>query len=189
MTQNRLFILIALTLTAIISSCSKNVKDNNSYDLIAVETDGKWGYIDKSGKYSINPQFKQAFLFADGLALVQSQDDKYGYIGEDGKFIINPTYKSAAAFSEGLAFVTIENGFPTCIDSKGEIKFELREAAVASSFHEGMASIKIKDKWGFIDKDGKVVINPQFDKVLEFKEGLAGVAMKKDKSKKILIFQ
>ena len=29
-------------------------------------------------------------------------------------------------------------------------------------------------KYGFIDKNGKVVIEPQFDGILDFSEGLAG---------------
>jgi hypothetical protein len=31
------------------------------------------------------------------------------------------------------------------------------------SFSEGLAVVKIEDKWGYIDKTGKIVINPQFD--------------------------
>jgi hypothetical protein len=176
---------LILLLIIIISSCSqKGTNDKCTYDLIAVESDEKWGYIDKEGKYVINPQFKEAFLFTEGLALVQSQDGKYGYIGEDGKFVINATYKNATIFSDGLAFVTVENGFPTCIDNKGEVKFELKDVAEASSFQEGFAAVKIKDKWGYIDKSGKVVINPQFEDAADFEEGLAAISTKKDKDSK-----
>ena len=111
-----------------------------------------------------------------------------GYIGVDGKFIINPTYKYATSFSEGLAFVTPENGFPTCIDKKGEIKFVLKEATQVSSFKSGLASVKIKDKFGFIDNSGKIVINPQFDGISDFSDGLAAVGNKKDKDSEDLIW-
>ncbi|PSO79918.1 MAG: hypothetical protein BRC51_06045 [Cyanobacteria bacterium SW_12_48_29] len=33
----------------------------------------------------------------------------------------------------------------------------------AGEFSEGLAPIKISDKWGYIDKTGEMVINPQFD--------------------------
>lgn len=178
---------LTLLLIIIISSCSqKDTKEKCSYDLIAVQSDEKWGYIDKEGKYIINPQFKEAFLFTEGLALVQSQEGKYGYISEDGKFVINATYKNGTIFSEGLAFVTIENGFPTCIDKNGNIKFELKEVEEACAFQDDYAAVKIKDKWGFIDKSGKVVINPQFEEASEFSGGLAAVASKKDKDSKEL---
>ena len=52
----------------------------------------------------------------------------------------------------------------------------------AYPFREGLAAVRIGDsktgKWGFIDKQGKMVINPQFDHVTfegTFSEGLAGV--------------
>jgi hypothetical protein len=36
-------------------------------------------------------------------------------------------------------------------------------------------SISQNGKWGFIDEKGKIVINPQFDDVSSFSEGLSGV--------------
>ncbi|HDS29982.1 MAG TPA: WG repeat-containing protein, partial [Firmicutes bacterium] len=33
----------------------------------------------------------------------------------------------------------------------------------AFDFSEGLAPVKIAEKWGFIDKTGQFVINPQFD--------------------------
>lgn len=40
---------------------------------------GKWGYIDKTGKYVIKPEFDEANDFADGLAAVRI-GEKWGYI-------------------------------------------------------------------------------------------------------------
>ncbi len=31
---------------------------------------------------------------------------------------------------------------------------------LAHEFHEGLAAVEINDKWGFIDKTGKIVIRP-----------------------------
>ena len=36
--------------------------------------------------------------------------------------------------------------------------------AKRSRFSEGLAAVKIDGKWGFIDKSGQVVIQPQFSK-------------------------
>ena len=46
---------------------------------------------------------------------------------------------------------------------------------VAGYFSEGLASVKIGNKYGYIDKTGQVAIKPQFDEVEEFSEGLASV--------------
>lgn len=59
--------------------------------------DSKYGYIDKTGNYIVNPQFSYAKDFSDGLAVVKS-NDKYGYIGKDGKYVINPQYEYARDF-------------------------------------------------------------------------------------------
>ena len=43
-------------------------------------------------------------------------------------------------------------------------------------FYEGLARVKIKDKWGFINETGKIVISAKFDEVMfRFYEGLASV--------------
>ena len=55
-------------------------------------------------------------------------------------------------------------------------------------FHDGLAAASIGGKpdehgntvggkWGFIDKTGKWVTNPQFDAVTDFKDGLAAASI------------
>jgi len=182
MTNRLVSNLTAFLALFILNSCTHNgYNDRFSYSLIPVQSDEKWGYIDNQGKYVVNPQFQSAYLFTEGIAVVESSDGRFGYIGEDGKFLINPTYKYASNFSEGLALVVIENGFPTCINKKGETQFVLKEAAIVGVFQEGLAFIQVKDKYGFIDNTGKTVINPQFELVQDFSDGLAAVSTKKDK--------
>ena len=43
------------------------------------------------------------------------------------------------------------------------------------NFSEGLAAVKVADKWGFIDKQGAVVSKPQFGVAKEFSEDLAAV--------------
>ena len=153
-----------------------------SIELIPYKSGEKWGYIDKEGKILINPQFEEATVFIDGIALVRSADNKYGYIGEDGKYIVNPTYKYALPFSEGLACVVPENGKPQFIDKKNNVKFTVNTGEACGSFNDVLAPVKVEDKYGYINKEGKMIINPQFDKALPFNEGLAAVAtINKDK--------
>ncbi|MEC9220541.1 MAG: WG repeat-containing protein [SAR324 cluster bacterium] len=42
-----------------------------SEGLWMVEKDGKWGYIDKSGKVVVEPQYDWVSDFSEGLAKVQ----------------------------------------------------------------------------------------------------------------------
>ena len=160
---------------------------NNSFTLklIPVLSDGKWGYIDKEGKIQINPQFSQAGVFVDGLALVRNSDNKYGYIGEDGKYIINPAYFQASYFINGLACVVSENGKPQFIDKKGNVKITVSDADYCGLFTENLARIKNKGKWGYIDKSGNVKIPATFDGAEIFNEGMAAVMTKNTKGEEL----
>jgi hypothetical protein len=179
--KKRLSLLIlALCFGLIISSCIKSEPD---IKLFPIKSGDKWGYIDKTGKYIINPQFERAFNFSDGLALVSTQGNKHGFIGEDGKYAINPIYKDATKFSEGLACVVLENGKPQFINREGKIMFTVEKADWCYDFRDGLALIKSKGKWGFIDKTGKIIINPIYDDANSFKDGLASVAKIDEKTK------
>lgn len=137
-------------------------------------------YIDTDVKVVITPQFTDATVFQNGLALVRISGEEpiWGYIKEDGKFAITPNYKKATVFSEDLAWVVSDNGFPTAINNKGEI-VKLKNAVSVKIF-KGFAAYSILDdenwglldaspfKWGFLDKEGKVIINPQFSNVGNF---------------------
>jgi len=41
--------------------------------------------------------------------------------------------------------------------------------------YEGLAAVRLKDKWGYIDKKGDIAINPQFEDAGGFGDGLAPV--------------
>jgi hypothetical protein len=152
-------------------ACSGS-KSEFEFKLLPVKLNEKWGYVDNSGKILINPQFDEAFLFADGLALVKTAG-KYGYIDKDGNVIINPMYMEAMSFRNGKALVVGENTYPTFINKKGEIIFTVNEADECRHFSEDLAAFKSNFKWGFIDESGKIIINAQFDRVGDFSEGLA----------------
>jgi len=72
--------------------------------LAAIKRDGKWGFIDKTGKVVIAPQYDYVRQFSEGLAAVQ-KDGKFGVIDKTGKEVIASQYDNAYFFSEGLAMV------------------------------------------------------------------------------------
>lgn len=163
---------VVATIVSFFVSCSQK----QDFSLIPVKSADKWGYVDAKGKYVINPQFNNADWFYDGLAKVESTDGKIGYIDKSGKYKIAAAFKSGTAFCEDFAFVVSEGGHPTCIDKKGNIKFVLKEAERVYAFTEGLALFSNKDdKYGFVDKTGKVIVNPQFDDAVSFFEGFAAV--------------
>ncbi len=115
----------------------------------------KYGYIDKTGKYQIEPKFDEARNFSEeGVAAVRIDTNisvgKWGYIDRTGSFVIPPKF---ADTTFGV-----------------------------SEFREGLASINVPDlqsvngKTGYIDRTGNFVIPPQFTQgVGIFHGGLAYV--------------
>jgi hypothetical protein len=66
----------------------------------------KHGYIDKTGKVVIQPQYESATDFSEGLAHVKV-NGKWAYIDRTGAMVIEPRYVSARKFSDGRAAVTL----------------------------------------------------------------------------------
>ena len=160
---------LSLVLLLSLNSCSYfGSVDNAQLKLIPVKNGKEYQYIDKEGKIIVNPQFSEATVFRNGLALVKSSGNtpKWGYISEDGKYSISSVYESATVFSDEIAWVVSENAAPTAINTKGKIILTLQNAQTVRTFKEGLAAFSVIDstgtKWGFVDKQGKIKINPQF---------------------------
>ncbi|MGC9367677.1 MAG: WG repeat-containing protein [bacterium] len=64
----------------------------------------KWGFIDLSGNWKIEPQFDQAKSFVENRAAVKL-GQKWGYIDQHGEFRLKPQFDNAYDFSEGFAIV------------------------------------------------------------------------------------
>ena len=91
--------------------------------------------------------------------------------------------RNSTDFSEGLASLT-EGLRPTVTEEARFVYIDKSEAIVlftdffyAGPFRDGMAIVYSNEsnKWGFIDKSGKVVVPLQYDLAYDFSEGLACV--------------
>lgn len=136
--------------------------------------DGKWGYIDRSGKWAIEPQFDMAWNFAAGLAPV-GVSGKWGFIDSSGKFVVNPQFDAAFYFDSGYAPVRVGTKW-TLIDSKGTPVTGIDFLDVASIATEGSRPIRTADGWGFV-RGNKIAIRPLFDAAAPFMGGLARVTI------------
>lgn len=157
-----------------------------------------YGFVDKSGKIAIKPQYVFALDFHEdlaGFAVEVGEKLKMGFLNKEGKVVIKPTFNVVGDFSEGLAVVSKKaksyifegNIFIDEEKSKNRKVFYINKDGnieirgnfqTASSFSEGLAVVEIKNKSGFIDKSGKIVISLNFPanaEVRNFSEGLAAV--------------
>ena len=148
--------------------------------LALVENDGKIGFIDTKGKYAVPPIYEDAEPFSEGLAAVSIDGDHYGFINKNGEDVIAAIYDDAHSFSDGVALVRMgesENGTYMYIDKKGKAVV----TPVGNSdwtyydYKNGIARVKMNDKYGFVDKQFKFVVNPIYDHAYDFQDGLAAV--------------
>jgi len=106
----------------------------------------KYGFIDRSGQFVIQPRYSSVQPFAGGRALFfqTGKAHGYGYIDVIGQIVIQPAYADAKSFSEGLAAVAV-------------------------------LGLDEKKRWGYVNRDGTLVMEPQFQFVNSFRGGLAAV--------------
>jgi hypothetical protein len=138
------------------------------------------GFIDKKGKLVINYQFDDAGYFSEGLASVGLLG-KYGYISNTGELVIPSFFDYVYPFSEGRAVVgmldtanNVKYGLANVIGNP-VINFILEDIRNVS---EGVCAYRTVDKWGFMDKFGKTIIDPVYDYAESFKNGLAWASKK-----------
>jgi hypothetical protein len=152
--------------------------------LFPVEKDGKWGFIDSTGKIVIPLEFDSANDFHEGLALVTTGKQRT-FIDTSGHVVIKPQFDLVNDFSEGLA--AVNNGqtrIPNLglianpgkwgyLDKTGKLAIPLKFTH-AEDFSEGLAAVTDGDRSGFIDHSSKMVFEVPLDVTLGFHEGVVG---------------
>lgn len=143
--------------------------------------EGKYGFIDQTGKLVIDMEYDKASDFHEGLACVKAKG-KYGYINAEGTVVIPFEWDQALDFYDGIARVFSgtcdEYGYPmdgtySLIDTQGNVRCTLNWEAVRGIEENGLLAVKERGKWGFVDLNNVVVIEPQWDDVGGFADGIA----------------
>lgn len=161
-----------------------------------------WGYIDPTGKFVISPRFAThpngyVHSFSEDFAAIRVAK-RYGFINRSGDMAIEPKFFHAMDFHDGMARIVNEGpcslisdgpcpevriipdsadqDVPACkysfIDKAGNIISSGRYDR-AKNFSEGLAPVRMGERWGFIDKKGMIAIPPVFHDAEPFSEGLA----------------
>lgn len=169
------------------------VKYNHNYkDLEYWEIRGKYGYINTAGDEVVPCIYdwvhSASYMdFHEGLAPVRI-GEKYGYIDTSGNVAIPARYDDAYSFSEGLAFVALQiddnyNYRYFFIDKEGkevvsligEPYYQGEGGPAFTEFHDGLLAIYQNEKFGFMNKEGEMVVPCVYDEVYDFHDGHAAV--------------
>lgn len=122
------------------------------------------GYIDETGEVVIAPRFDLARDFSEGLAYVEVDEKGFrGFIDRAGKSVVKVDAPAAKDFHEGLAAVGTgkQGGEWGYIDRSGSVV--IKRHSFADDFSEGLAGVAVNGRYGFINKQGVMVISARFD--------------------------
>jgi hypothetical protein len=153
--------------------------------LFRIRQGRQFGFIDRGGKVVIPPQYASVNDFSEGLARVYL-GSQAGYIDTKGKLVIPAKYSTAGDFEQGRALV-MNDGKYSIIDKSGKVVAEIPHR-VLGEFHGGLAVVQrarttdangrtVPSAYGYIDRSGKVVIEPQFMPAGAFPDDGDGLAV------------
>ncbi len=136
--------------------------------------DYKYGYVDTKGTIVIPLIFESAESFNDGLAsvcVINSTDEfEYGYINTTGEFVISPQFVYAKSFFGGTAVVALDFGDYFTIDKTGKRISYSTDFEYVETYENGLSKIArvFGDyKYGIIDQNKKVIINPSHSQIID----------------------
>jgi len=185
-----LLLIIALTLAGSIPVFGEQDEaGSKGNSLFPIKLDGKWGYINQKGEVIIEPQFRFAEDFSEGLAGATT-DSGSGLIDSNGEFLVQPRFQKVFSFNEGVA-VALERDKAGFIDRDGnwlvsvdrrklnprpsrDLEFDRWQF---SSFGEGLGGYfdPASGELVFIDNTGKEKMRVQGTDCKGFYEGLCAV--------------
>jgi hypothetical protein len=141
-------------------------------------------YIDRTGQKINYPPSGRWFLFVEGLATTEL-NGKEGYMNLEGEVVIKRRFDEAKRFSHGMAAVRVKNkwGF---IDKTGRVRIRPQFDEVEDFGPDGIAAVgkAVNDdvfKYGFINRQGQIVIGFKFDSAGSFWGGLGEISIREPK--------
>lgn len=98
----------------------------------------------------------------------------WGALGPDGKIAVPFKYDRLTDFNSGFSLAERDNNFFVLKNDGTEFPIEAADVREIKHFSEGLGMIEVKGGlWGFVDGNGKIAIEPQFNLLGYFSGGLA----------------
>lgn len=134
----------------------------------------KWGFLTEVGQLAIDDKYDDLREFSDGLSAM-SINGLWGYVDKSGNETIPARFRTVKTFSEGIAVTQDLNGKFHLLTRNGEVIADSLEYDDVSKFEEDKSVVNRGYLFGFIDKDGKIAIEPTYESARAFDNGIAMV--------------
>ena len=158
-----------------IISCKYDDAEDYDKGISVVTLGDKKGAINQQGNMVIPCKYDNINLCKDDSLAAAFVNETSGFIDLEGNVVVPFGYEYCGTFSEGLADVR-KNGLIGFVDKNGRLVIPCKYENLYNDcgFSEGLVGVSIDggedgvvdDKWGYIDKTGKIVI--------PFQTGLTG---------------
>jgi hypothetical protein len=169
-----IIVIISFISVFYFASCGHDKSVNNK-QLFSVKIGELWGLTDTNCSYVIQPIYDYLGEFYNSYALVK-KGDRISYINDSG-IVSHPfDFIDGTHFNEYKAFVITKDSIIASIDTSMKIIFTLPDVEFASVFSGGLASVRMKGKYGYIDAKGKSIVPCKYDAVTSFSNKMAAVA-------------
>lgn len=116
---------------------------------------GKWGLVDETGVFIVEPEFDYMDVFSEGVVAVK-KDGKYGYLDKYGKLIVPTEYDSARHFTNGMGPL-MKNGKWGFVNKEGNIVVPLKYEDIGLFDSNGYAYVETNQYTARVDKQGNEV--------------------------------
>ena len=143
---------------------------------------GKFGYINHSGAWFIAPRWASAGSFRNGRAIV-GNGTQFGVINRSGQEIVPLIYEefywpSGLMSHDNYAVVKDAHrgwGLLNLTTLSESVRCNWEE--IKFNIGNGLVPVKMKNKWGFADMKGKLIVPCLYENTEGFSEGLASVIL------------
>lgn len=177
-------ISLALTGCSYIESLLNGHDDNElQYIPVQIDEDGDWSFVNKDGEIVLRDEFNKApsavvngffSAYENDAITIYKFDEKKPTALKDCEGLLY-----AGFFNEGLCPIVKPKQKIQIIDTEGSVKFSLDAIKgkhivyCDKAYNEGLLRVVNEDlKIGFVDKKGNCVIDPKYDDVSGFSDGL-----------------
>lgn len=176
-----LHILAAAAIAVTVASCSG--KPELSYMPAKAEGDSNWGLVDANGEFLFTDEFSdRPSPVVNGYFFVEEGNGYTVYKAEKNPKQVGDLsgLKGCGFYNDGLMPVVHKGEHISFVDGSGKTKFTLENvdsvsvSAAMNMFVNGRCAIRTSDdKWGAIDTEGNVVVQPKYENPVLFVEDIA----------------
>lgn len=143
---------------------------SNNY--CAVNSDGRWGFVDRYGKLRVSTRYVQTGAYTQSaiVSVVNSEGEAY-FIDKSGAKVkvSSEKYESFGLVSGGKIAAKKTDGKYIYLDESCQALFGNYD--YASTFNGGVAAVKTGDRWQLIDDQGNAITSQNYvDVILDEKQ-------------------